>query len=234
MPILMTTAMLRRTALPLIALAALTALQAASVTPAHAAGDAVAVDTLRRFVREVRSARADFTQTVTSPDGKKVRQSQGTFAFQRPDRFRFHYVKPYEQLIVGDGRQVWLYDADLNQVTVRPIGEALGATPAALLAGKGLDADFTLRSLPAAPAPAGDAALQWAEAVPRQKDSAYQAIRVGFRSGTLAALEIVDGFGQRSRLEFSGLKANDPLPPAAFTFKPPAGAEVIEAIGSNR
>ena len=102
---------------------------------------------LRQFVKDVKSAQASFTQTVTSPDGKKVRKSSGTLEFERPNRFRFAYQKPVEQVIVGDGKQVWLYDADLNQVTVRPMSQALGATPAALLSGGTLDRDFTLKNV---------------------------------------------------------------------------------------
>lgn len=215
--------------LPRAARLSIVALALACSLPARAAADAV--DTLKAFVRDVKSAQADFTQTVTSPDGKKVRKSQGQFAFQRPDHFRFSYTKPYEQVIVGDGKQVWLFDADLNQVTVRPIGQALGATPAALLAGKGLEHDFTLKALPSAQAPSPD--LLWAEALPKEKDGQYQSIRVGFRSGTLAALEIIDGFGQRSRLDFSRLQANAFLGPQTFVFKAPPGAEVLQATGNN-
>ena len=103
------------------------------------AAHADAVATLRSFVKDVQSGRANFTQVVTSPDGKKTRKSTGTLEFQRPDKFRFAYAGPTEQLIVGDGKQVWLYDTDLNQVTVRPMSQALGATPAALLSGGSLD-----------------------------------------------------------------------------------------------
>lgn len=198
---------------------------AAASATAPAAADAVA--RLRGFVRNVQAASASFTQTVTSPDGRKVRQSQGEFAFQRPDRFRFHYTQPYEQLIVGDGRQVWLLDPDLNQVTVRPISQALGASPAALLAGRSLEAHFTLHTMPPARAPSAD--LQWAEALPRVKDGQYQSIRVGFRNGTLAALEIIDGFGQRSRLNFTRVETHPSLPASTFEFRPPPGVEVLQA-----
>ncbi|HET6789414.1 MAG TPA: outer membrane lipoprotein chaperone LolA, partial [Aquabacterium sp.] len=114
------------------------------------AAQADAVSSLRAFVKDVQQAQAQFTQTVTSPDGKKVRKSTGSLAFQRPDRFRFDYKAPIEQLIVGDGRQVWLYDTDLNQVTVRPMTQAMGATPAALLSGQSLDKDFVLKAVPPA------------------------------------------------------------------------------------
>jgi outer membrane lipoprotein carrier protein len=187
-----------------------------------AAAHADPVETLRAFVRDVKSGRAQFTQTVTSPDGAKKKTSSGSFEFSRPNRFRFAYVKPFEQTIVGDGEKVWIYDADLNQVSSRKLGQALGATPAALLAGGGLERDFDLSPLPAKDG------LDWAEAKPKAKDGAFQSVRVGFQGSTLAALEIVDSFGQRSLLRFSAFAANVAIPAEMFRFTVPAGADVIE------
>jgi outer membrane lipoprotein carrier protein len=186
------------------------------------AARADAADTLREFVREVKSGKADFTQTVTSPDGKRAKTSSGHFEFERPNRFRFEYVKPFEQLIVGDGHKVWIYDADLNQVSARGIGQALGATPAALLAGGSLDKDFTLEALP------DKDGLARAQATPRAKDGSFQSLVVGFKGKDLAAIEILDSFGQRSRIDFSDFAANVALPAKDFEFKPPPGADVIE------
>ncbi|HEX4234728.1 MAG TPA: outer membrane lipoprotein chaperone LolA [Caldimonas sp.] len=180
------------------------------------------VDTLRAFVREVKSGRAQFTQTVTSPDGAKKKLSSGSFEFSRPNRFRFVYTKPFEQTIVGDGEKVWIYDADLNQVSARKLGQALGATPAALLAGGNLERDFDLASLPP------HDGLDWAEAKPKAKDGAFESVRVGFKGDGLAALEIIDSFGQKSLLRFEGFAANVPIAPETFRFTAPAGADVIE------
>ena len=180
------------------------------------------VESLRDFVRDVKSGQARFTQTVTSPDGAKQKVSTGSFEFARPNRFRFAYAKPFEQTIVADGEKVWIYDKDLNQASSRRITQALGATPAALLAGGSLDKDFELSNLPAKDG------LEWAEAKPRAKDGAFQSVRVGFRGKDLAALEIVDSFGQKSLLRFESLAANAALPADTFRFVPPAGADVIE------
>jgi len=187
-----------------------------------AAALATPVDTLREFVRDVKTGHANFTQTVTSPDGAKKKTSSGSFDFARPNRFRFAYAKPFEQTIVADGEKVWIYDKDLNQASSRRIGQALGATPAALLAGGALDTDFELSNLPAKDG------LEWAEAKPKAKEGTFQSVRVGFKGKDLAALEIVDSFGQRSVLRFESFQPNGPIAPENFRFTPPAGADVIE------
>lgn len=214
--------------LRILALGALVVLGAAS---AHA--DADALDSLETFVKSVKSGRAAFTQTVTSPprEGQTARSktSSGTFEFQRPSRFRFDYRKPFEQLIVADGQTLWLHDVDLNQVTARKQAEVLGSTPAALVAAApdltALRADFDLKAAPDAEG------LQWVEATPKSKDGQLAAVRVGLKPGDkgpeLAALEIADSFGQRSVLRFTQVEVNPALPAATFQFKPPAGADVL-------
>lgn len=187
-----------------------------------AAARADAVEALHGFVENVRSGRAQFTQTVTSPDGAKTKKSTGTFEFQRPNRFRFDYLKPYEQQIVADGQKVWMYDLDLQQVTTRPYDQALGSTPAALLSGGKIDKDFVLKALP------DEGGMQWVQADPRSKDSGIRALRVGFRGADLSVFEMTDAFGQRSRLDFSHMEANASLPATRFQFVPPKGADVLK------
>ena len=181
-----------------------------------------AAQTLREFVRDVKSGKAAFTQTVSSGDGARTKTSSGSFEFLRPNRFRFAYTKPFEQLIVADGQKVWIFDADLNQASSRKLTQALGATPAALLAGGSLEQDFVLSSEPSRDG------LDWALATPRTKDGPFQQLRVGFRGKTLAGVEILDSFGQRSRLQFSAFEPNVPFAAELFRFTPPAGADVIE------
>jgi len=177
----------------------------------------------------VKTARTDFTQVVTVPakEGQAARSktSSGVFEFSRPGRFRFIYKKPFEQTIVADGQTLWLYDVDLNQVTARVQAQALGSTPAALIASaadlKALQADFVLKS------DADSEGMEWVLATPKAKDSALQTVRVGFKGGELAVLEILDSFGQKSTLRFTGFKANVAVETSNFAFKPPAGADVI-------
>ena len=202
---------------------------AAWATAAMAGG----LDSLELFVKTVKTGRADFTQVVTSPakDGQapRAKTSSGTFEFSRPNRFKFIYQKPFEQSIVADGQVLWLHDVDLNQVTQRKQAEALNSTPAALIAAapdlRALQADFTLAN-----APEKDG-LQWVDAIPKSRDSQLQRIRVGFRPGdktvTLAALEILDSFGQRSLLTFNQVEVNPRLASDTFQFKPPVGSDLI-------
>ncbi|MBT9505640.1 outer membrane lipoprotein chaperone LolA [Rhodoferax sp.] len=191
------------------------------------------LESLENFVKTVKTGRADFTQVVTAPakDGQtpRVKTSTGTFEFFRPNRFKFIYKKPFEQSIVADGQTLWLYDVDLNQVSARKQAQVLGSTPAALIAAapdlRALQADFTLTD-----APEKDG-MEWVLATPKGKDGQLQSIRVGFKVGDkstgLAALEILDSFGQRSVLNFSAFQANAALDAASFQFKPPQGADVI-------
>ncbi len=192
-----------------------------SVAAASASAQS-AVETLKEFVRDVKTGRAEFTQTVTSPDGAKKKTSSGKFEFSRPNRFRFTYEKPFEQVIVADGQKVWIYDADLNQASSRKFDQALGSTPAALLAGGSLEQDFTLAAQPAKDG------LEWVEATPKASESSFKSVRVGFKGKTLAAIEVLDAFGQRSLLQFSQFVANPPVKPEAFVFTVPKGADVIE------
>jgi outer membrane lipoprotein carrier protein len=185
---------------------------------------------LETFLREVNSAQASFTQVVTSPKRAnetvaRSKTSSGRFEFLRPGRFRFEYTKPFPQTIVADGQTLWLYDEDLNQVTARAQNDALGSTPAALIAsGTDLKALREVFDLQAAPAADG---LEWVEAKPRANDGQLQSVRVGFKAGQLAVLEIADSLGQRSVLSFNQWQGNAPLKVERFRFTPPAGASVI-------
>ncbi|MCV2356231.1 outer membrane lipoprotein chaperone LolA [Paucibacter sp. B2R-40] len=181
-----------------------------------------ALNALKDFVREVKSGSAQFSQTVTSPDGGRTKTTSGSFEFQRPNQFRFAYLPPSEQLIVADGKKVWMYDPGLKQASSHPMTQALGATPAALLAGGNLERDFTLKALPS------KAGLDWVQAIPKQADSGFQSLKVGFKGRELAALEIVDGFGQSSRLDFTALALNPVLAADRFRFTLPVGADLLE------
>jgi outer membrane lipoprotein carrier protein len=181
------------------------------------------LDDFLAFNAATRSATARFEQQVYDRSGKVVERASGTFAFARPGRFRWVYEKPHAQVLVADGKKLWIHDPDLNQVTVKRVDNAISSTPAALLAGKDdITALFTLRD-------AGTAdGLSWVEALPKAPDTGFERVRLGLRGGTLAAMQLQDQLGGRTMLRFSDLKANAAVPPDAFKFTPPAGADVIE------
>jgi outer membrane lipoprotein carrier protein len=186
------------------------------------AAQAATVERLRAFVRETQTARASFTQTVTDRNGRPKQEASGEFAISRPGKFRWSVAKPYQQLLVGDGERVWIYDPDLNQVVKRRADQALGTTPAALLAGKDdVERAFDWHDLPAADG------LDWLGATPKDKESSFTEIRLGFDHTGLAALEIFDNFGQRTRIKLSKLERNPKLSPDLFRFTPPKGADVV-------
>jgi outer membrane lipoprotein carrier protein len=189
-----------------------------------AAGAAIAssLEHYQTFLNGTQSARAAFEQKVYDRDGRLVQNTKGSFVFQRPGRFRWIYDKPADQVIVGDGQRVWIYDRQLNQVTVRKVARALGATPAALLAGgTGIEASFELSD-------AGKKdGLEWMEAKPREKEAGFERVRMGFSAEGLAAMELTDHFGQVTRLRFTNLVRNPKVDAAEFRFDPPKGADVL-------
>ncbi|MGB6009174.1 MAG: outer membrane lipoprotein chaperone LolA [Castellaniella sp.] len=189
-------------------------------------GPSWAVDTaqmqLQSFVDKVKSATGRFQQEQAAPDGAKRLQT-GTFAFQRPGKFRWQVVKPYAQLIVSDGQRVYQYDPDLEQVTERKAGQAIGASPAALLFGSGsLDDAFNVQAQP------DRDGLQWLRAVPKTPDAGFTHVNIGFSDGVPQRLELLDAFGQTSRIAFSDLKANPGIPASEFQFTVPQGADLVK------
>ena len=191
------------------------------------------LESLESFIKTVKSGRASFVQTATSPakagQVARVKTSSGTFEFIRPNRFRFLYQKPFEQSIVADGQTVWLFDVDLNQVTARKQAQVMGSTPIALIASapdvRALQAEFLIAEIPSSDK--SNEGLQWVVATPRSKDNALRSVRIGFKGNALAVLEMEDSFGQQSVLRFSGFEVNAGVDSALFAFKPPAGADVI-------
>ncbi len=185
---------------------------------AHAGG----VDRLKGFIAGAKTAEADFTQTVSDKNGRVTQQASGKMAFARPGKFRWDYAKPYEQVIVGDGAKLWLYDADLEQVTVKSLGDVIAGTPAALLAGdNAIEKYFALKD-------AGEAdGLEWLEATPKTQDTSFERIRMGFKGDVLVQMELFDFFGQRTTLKLSRFVRNPAIAPSRFTFTPPKGADII-------
>jgi outer membrane lipoprotein carrier protein len=186
------------------------------------AAQADSLERFKTFLRGTQAMRADFEQKVYGRGGKLTQEASGSFVFQRPGKFRWTYAKPVDQLIVGDGERVWIYDRDLNQVTVRKLSKALGSTPAALLAGASeVEAAFELRD-------AGSRdGLEWLEARPKEREAGFERIRMGFSATGVEAMELVDQFGNTTQLRFRNLQRNPRIDPAEFRFEPPKGADVL-------
>lgn len=177
---------------------------------------------LNRFFTKVQRYQAKFDQVVLDEALNPIQESTGSVWIERPGKFRWHYSTPYEQQIIGDGKQVWVYDIELRQVAVRRMAGALGATPAMLLAGKGsLDASFTITDL------GRQGALDWVQMKPKRSDGGFEDIRIGFEQGQIRRLEMIDGFGQMTRVTFRDAKENKPISADKFTFVPPKGVDVI-------
>lgn len=190
-------------------------------TTIHAA---TATDRLHDFFKNVQSLRADFTQTVSDTRMKTLQDAKGTFVMQRPNKFRWNYVKPYEQVIVADGAKLWLYDKDLEQVTVKSLDSGLGNTPALLLSGsRPLEETFHVSEV----AGSNDG-LQWIELSPKDADSSFTRVRLAFGAQSLEVMELTDSFGQVTRLRFSEVQLNKKFPADEFKFTPPKGVDVIE------
>ncbi|MDP2639569.1 MAG: outer membrane lipoprotein chaperone LolA [Betaproteobacteria bacterium] len=183
---------------------------------------ASSLDRFSEFLSGTHSAKGEFEQRVLDKSGRIVQQSRGTLAFQRPGKFRWTYVKPYAQLIVGDGTRVWIYDEDLQQVTVRRVDQALTSTPAALLAGN----NEAMRAFRVSDQGEKDG-LEWLEAVPREKEGGFERVRMGFGSSGLAAMEFHDSFGQVTLLRFISLTRNPGLESSTFRFTPPKGVDIV-------
>jgi outer membrane lipoprotein carrier protein len=188
--------------------------------PAPAATDVAAE--LERFLAAADTLRADFRQVALDPDGQVGTASSGRFYVSRPGRFRWEYLEPAEQLVVSDGQRLWMYDADLEQVTVRPIDDGLEGTPAMLLSGRGRLADsFEFGASYA------EGGLEWIELRPRSERPEFKALRVGLRGGKIAAMEVIDSLEQITRIEFTAVELGGALDENLFRFEPPPGVDVI-------
>lgn len=199
------------------------------IMPALADG----LDLLTQFMKQARSGRAQFSQSVTSPSKAgqppRVKTSSGSFEFQRPGKFRFDYRKPFVQVLVADGQTLWLHDVDLNQVTARKQAQVLGSTPAALLTAasdlEALKADFVFKAEP------DREGLHWVSAIPKVADGQIRAVLLGLRAADkgpeLVVMDVQDSLGQRSVLTFSAFELNPVLSAQTFVFRMPPGVDVI-------
>jgi outer membrane lipoprotein carrier protein len=201
----------------------------AAVMAVPALASAAALDQFKSFVASTKAARGEFTQRqIKSDDARRggariSAPASGTFVFARPGKFIWNYQKPYEQLLQADGEKLYIYDKDLNQVTIRKLGDALGSSPAAILFGSNdIEKNFTLKD-------AGTKdGLEWLEAIPKAGDTTFDRIGIGLKGGVPQAMELRDSFGQVSLLTFTRFEKNPAIDAGQFNFKAPKGADVFE------
>ncbi|MDW5417326.1 outer membrane lipoprotein chaperone LolA [Iodobacter sp. CM08] len=180
-----------------------------------------AASSLKDYLNNTKSMQASFKQVVSDRQGK-TQTSSGILAIQRPGLFRWMSQKPFEQLLLADGKQFWVYDPDLKQAIVKDIGKALESSPAALLAGNNqFERLYTLNALP------NKNNIEWLEAKPKKADNSFDTIKLGFNQGQLTQMELHDHFGQTTRIYFSDIKINPKIDASQFRFTPPKDADVI-------
>jgi outer membrane lipoprotein carrier protein len=180
------------------------------------------MSSVKSFYEQTKSVRANFHQVVTDKQGRKVQEVDGEMQLLRPNKFRWDYHKPYEQQIISDGKQVWLYDIELAQVTVRALSQSIGSSPAALLAGgAAIDKTFKLINAP------GKDTLEWVNAIPKDKESGFDMILMGFNANKIQELSLVDSFGHTTKIVFTQVEVNPALEDKNFLFKAPKGVDVV-------
>ncbi|MGH8657226.1 MAG: outer membrane lipoprotein chaperone LolA [Gammaproteobacteria bacterium] len=185
-------------------------------------------DHLDSFLRDFKTLTAKFEQTLLSEQGQQLEASRGQVYLQRPGLFRWDYSAPYQQSIVADGERVWVYDKDLEQVSVKPFDAAVTETPALLLSGStDIDREFEVSELGKADG------LEWMRLKPRKEQAQYALIRLGFAGPRVEVMELFDNFGQTTRIVFSGEKRNGRIDPALFKFVPPPGVDVLDAADAG-
>ena len=211
------------------AIACISSLSFCVTSPAQGATVAEGKQQAEQFLQGLQGLRAEFKQTLTDRAGQAIDESSGTLAIKRPDRFRWDYREPHEQVIVSDGTRVWLYDSDLEQVTVRKLDVALSSTPAMLLSGQGaLTDNFEVTET------VERGGVLWVRMQPKRNDTDFKSVSLGFagpKSQQLRFMELADKLGQTTLLEFSNLQRNPSLEPSLFVFKVPPGADVIGDAG---
>ena len=183
---------------------------------------------MHAFLQDVHSLKADFVQVVLDSNLKQVKQSTGTLSIKRPDRFRWDYLKPNAEIIVADGKRLWLYDVDLQQVTVKLLNDTLAASPAVLLSGSNdVEKSFSVEDL------GTKDGLEWVSLNPKVKDTDFDNVKLGFKGDDVAVMELKDNLGNLTRITFSKLQRNVDVADDAFRFTPPKGADVIGDTGTT-
>ena len=187
---------------------------------------------LRDFFNQIKSMKADFSQSIVSESKPSVEKSSGVLQMERPGKFRWDYSFPFKQQIVADGRKLWIYDIEMDQVIVKPLDLVLGNTPAVLLSG---NADIAEKFEVSEITTTSDSekGLFWMQLSPKQEETGFEKLLLAFSGNDLRVMELKDAFGQVTRIKFSNLKQNPDIDPSVFRFVVPPGVDVIDDTSSN-
>lgn len=184
--------------------------------------NATGLERIKEYFQNIQSASADFHQVVTDKQGHKTQDVTGVMQLQKPNKFRWDYNKPFVQQIIGDGEKIWLFDPELNQVTVRSFTKAAGSSPAALLAGgKEMERSFVIKDA------SRKGTLEWVLAVPKVGETGFERLFLGFKGDALMEMELHDSFGNRTAIQFINVVRNPKLSADLFKFTPPRDADVL-------
>ena len=192
------------------------------------------ISDLNAFVNNVSSMSSEFSQVVLDKKGLKLQDVEGVMLFKRPNKFRWDYLKPYQNQIISDGDRLFLYDQDLRQVSINPIAKVAGSTPLLIIAGKNIEKYFTLRNIEDPVANEMNQSIKWVEAVPKEEGAGFSKVILGLTENKLSVMKIVDAFEHSTTISFKNAKYNVTLVDNDFLFKLPTGVDVVQnGVASN-
>ena len=192
------------------------------------------ISDLNAFVNNISSMSSEFSQVVLDKKGLKLQDVEGVMLFKRPNKFRWDYLKPYQNQIISDGDRLYMYDQDLRQVSINPIAKVAGSTPLLIIAGKNIEKYFTLKNIDDQVNNEGNQNIKWVEAVPKEEGAGFSKVILGLTENKLSVMKIVDAFEHTTTISFKNAKYNVTLVDNDFLFKLPTGVDVVQnGVASN-
>lgn len=192
------------------------------------------ISDLNAFVNNISSMSSEFSQVVLDKKGLKLQDVEGVMLFKRPNKFRWDYLKPYQNQIISDGDRLYMYDQDLRQVSINPIAKVAGSTPLLIIAGKNIEKYFTLKNIDDQVNNEGNQNIKWVEAVPKEEGAGFSKVILGLTENKLSVMKIVDAFEHTTTISFKNAKYNVTLVDNDFLFKLPIGVDVVQnGVASN-
>ena len=189
------------------------------------------ISDLNAFVNNVSSMSSEFSQVVLDKKGSKLQDVEGVMLFKRPNKFRWDYLKPYQNQIISDGDRLYMYDQDLRQVSINSIAKVGGSTPLLIIAGKNIEKYFTLKNIESQAGDESSQNIKWVEAIPKEEGAGFSKVMLGLTENKLSVMKIVDAFEHITTISFRNAKYNVSLSDNDFLFKLPNGVDVVQNGG---